>query len=145
MRESKEELKSFLMMAKEDWNSWLKTQHSKNEDHGIGFHHCMAKMGKNGNSDRLPFFQLHNHCGWWNHEIIPWNQKTLAPRKKSYKNVNSILKKQRHHFTNKGSCCQSYGFSSSNVWMWMFEHKEDWVPKNWVFELWCWRRLWRVP
>ena len=50
-------------------------------------------------------------------------------------------KKQRHHFTNKGSYCQSYGFSSSNVWMWMFEHKEGWVPKNWFFDLWCWRRL----
>ena len=54
-------------------------------------------------------------------------------------------KKQRHHFTNKGSYCQSYGFSSSNVWMWMFDHKDSWVPKNWFFGLWCWRRLLSVP
>ena len=54
-------------------------------------------------------------------------------------------KRQRHHFTNKGSYCQSYGFSSSNIWMWMFDHKEGWVPKNWFFELWCWRRLLSVP
>ena len=35
MTESEEELKSFLMKVKEDSEkSWLKTQHSKNEDHG---------------------------------------------------------------------------------------------------------------
>ena len=33
--ESKEELKSPLMKVKEEWKSWLKTQHSENEDHGI--------------------------------------------------------------------------------------------------------------
>ena len=35
---------------------------------------------------------------------------------------------------------QSYGFSSSHVWMWELDHKE-----NWAFEQWCWRRLLRVP
>ena len=29
--------------------------------------------------------------------------------------------------------------------MWELDHKEDWVPKNWCFELWCWRTLLRVP
>ena len=29
--------------------------------------------------------------------------------------------------------------------MWELDHKEGWVPKNWCFELWCWRRLLRVP
>ena len=42
MAESEEELKSLLMKVKEEWKSWLKTQHSKNEDHGIWFHHFMA-------------------------------------------------------------------------------------------------------
>ena len=28
---------------------------------------------------------------------------------------------------------QSYGFSSSYVWMWELDHKEGWVPKNWSF------------
>ena len=37
-----------------EWKSWLKTQHSENEDHGIQSHHCMANRWKNnGNSDRL--------------------------------------------------------------------------------------------
>ena len=42
--------------------SWLKTQHSKNEDHGIRSHHFMTnRLGKNGNSDRLYFLGLQNH------------------------------------------------------------------------------------
>ena len=49
MAECKEELKSLLM-------NWLKTQHSKNEDHGIRPHHLMAEnMGNNGNGERLYF------------------------------------------------------------------------------------------
>ena len=43
------------------------------------------------------------------------------------------MKKQRHHFANKGRCSQSYGFSSSHVWMWELDHKEGWAPKNWCF------------
>ena len=33
----------------------------------------------------------------------------------------------------KGPSSQSYGFSSSHVWMWELDHKESWVPKNWWF------------
>ena len=33
--QSEEELKSLLMKVKEEWKSWLKAQHSENEDHGI--------------------------------------------------------------------------------------------------------------
>ena len=35
---------------------------------------------------------------------------------------------------NKGPYCQSYGFSSSHVWMWDLDYKEDWVPKKWYFQ-----------
>ena len=41
------------------------------------------------------------------------------------------IKKQRHYFANKGPSNQSYGFSSSHVWMWELDHKESWVLKNW--------------
>ena len=44
-----------------------------------------------------------------------------------------------------GPSSQSYGFSSGHVWMWEFDYKESWALKNWSFELWCWRRLLRVP
>ena len=46
------------------------------------------------------------------HEI-----KTLAPWKKSYDKPRQHTKKQRHYSTNKGPSSQSYGFSSSHVWM----------------------------
>ena len=43
MAESEEELKSFLMNVKEESEkAGLKTQYSKNKDHGIQFHHFMA-------------------------------------------------------------------------------------------------------
>ena len=29
--------------------------------------------------------------------------------------------------------CQSYGFSSSHVWMWESDYKESWTLKNWYF------------
>ena len=65
MAESEEELKSLLMKAKEGVKNWFKTQHSKNEDHGIWSHHFMAnKWGNNGNSDRLYFLGLQNDCRW---------------------------------------------------------------------------------
>ena len=54
-----------------EWKSWLKAQHSRNEDHGIWSHHLMAnRWGNNGNSERLYFFGLQNHCRWW---LQPWN------------------------------------------------------------------------
>ena len=43
------------------------------------------------------------------------------------------MKKQRHYFTDKGLYSQSYGFSSSNVWMWELDHRESWALKNWCF------------
>ena len=67
LAESKEELKSILMKVKaeRESKSWFKTQHSKNKDHGIQSHHFMAnRWGNNGNSDRLYFLGLQNHCRW---------------------------------------------------------------------------------
>ena len=67
--ESEEELKSLLMKVKEESEkSWLKTQHSKNKDHGIWSHHFMANWW--GNSKRLYFLELQNLCRWW---LQPWN------------------------------------------------------------------------
>ena len=55
----------------------------------------------------------------------------LATWKKRTK-LDNILK-SRYYFANKGLSIQSYGFSSSHVWMWDLDHKEGWVPKNWCF------------
>ena len=48
-------------------------------------------------------------------------------------NLYSVLKKQRHHFADKGLYSPSYGFSSSHIWVWALDHKEVWEPKNWCF------------
>ena len=37
------------------------------------------------------------------------------------------------YFANNGPSSQSYGFSSSHVWMGELDYKESWVPKNWCF------------
>ena len=51
-------------------------------------------------------------------------------------------KKHKHYFGKKGPSSQGYGFSSSHIWMWEWDCKESWEPKNWCFwtvgELWCW-------
>ena len=52
--------------------------------------------------------------------------------RKAMTNLDSILK-SRHYFANKGLSIQSYGFSSSHVWMWDLDHKESWAPNNWCF------------
>jgi len=57
----------------------------------------------------------------------------LAPWKKSYNQPRQHIKKQRHYFAKKGPSSQSYGFSSSHVWMWELDYKESWAPKNWCF------------
>ena len=51
----------------------------------------------------------------------------LASWKKSYHKPGQCIKKQRHHFVNKVMYSQSYGFSSSHVWMWVIDHKEGWA------------------
>ena len=68
-----------------------------------------------------------------------------ASWKESYDQPRQHIKRQRHYLANKGSSSQGYGFFSSRVWMWELDCEESWAPKNWYFELWCWRRLLRVP
>ena len=46
-------------------------------------------------------------------------------------NLDSILKSR--DITDKGPSSQSYGFSSSHVWMWELDYKENWALKNWGF------------
>ena len=59
--------------------------------------------------------------------------KMLAPWKKSYDKPRQHIKKQRLYFADKGPYSQSYGVSSSHVWMWELDHKEGWALKNWCF------------
>ena len=59
------------------------------------------------------------------HEV----KRCLLLGRKAMTNLDSILKS----LANKGPSSQSYGFSSSLVWMWELDYKESWAPKNWCF------------
>ena len=66
MAESEEELKSLLMKVKEESEkAGLKLSIQQNEDHGIRSHYFMGnRWGNSGNSVRLYFGGLQNHCRW---------------------------------------------------------------------------------
>ena len=69
----------------------------------------------------------------WNES---WPFPVLWPRlsfPNFYDQPRQHVKKQRHHFANRGPSSQGYGFSSSHVWIWELDYKERWVPKNWCF------------
>ena len=57
----------------------------------------------------------------------------LAPWKESYDKPRRHIKKQRHHFADKGPHSQSYSFSSSHVQVWEVDHKNGWALKKWCF------------
>ena len=57
----------------------------------------------------------------------------FASWKKSYDQPRQHIKKQRYYFAHKGPSSQSYGFSSSDVWMWGLDYNESWALKNWCF------------
>ena len=89
----------------------------------------MANMWENnGNSDQLfiLFGSKITADGDCSHEI-----KRLASQKENYDKPRHILKSEDGH---KGPSSQSYGFSSSHVWIWQLDHKEGWTLKNWYFQ-----------
>ena len=117
MAESKEELKSFLKKVKEECEkAGLKLNIQKTKIMASG--HITSWQidgGKNGNSERLFIFlgskiTVDHDCS---HEI----KRCLLLGKKSYNQPRQHIKKQRHYFADKGLYNQSYGFSSSHVWM----------------------------
>ena len=55
--------------------------------------------------------------------------------KESYDKPRQHIKKQRHHFADKGPYIQSYGLFSSHVQMWELDCKKGWVPKNLCFQI----------
>ena len=56
-----------------------------------------------------------------------------TPWKESYDQPRQHIKKQRYYFPSKGLSSQGYGFSSSHVWTWELNYKENWAPKKWCF------------
>ena len=59
--------------------------------------------------------------------------KDTCSSEESYDKPIQSIKKQRLYFAKEGPYGQSYGFSSSHVWIWELDRQEDWAPKNWSF------------
>ena len=98
-------------------------------------------MGNSGNRVRLYFLGAPKSLQM---VIAAMKLRHLLLGRKVMTNLDSLLKSRDITLPTKGPSCQSYGFSSSHVWMWELDYKESCTPKNDAFELWCWRLL-RVP
>ena len=97
------------------------------------------RWGNNGNSERLYFLGL---CGWW---LQPWNEKTLTPWKKSCDQPRQHIKSRDTTLPAKVCLVKAMAFP---VVMYGCESWTIKKAKGWridAFELWCWRRLLRVP
>ena len=127
---------------KKDWKSWLKTQHSKNEDHGFGTHYLMAnRWVNNGNSDRLYFLGLHNHWdGDCSHEI----KRCLLFGRKAMTNLTSILKSRDITLPTKVHLVKAMVFPIVMYGCESWTIKKSECQRIDAFELRWWRLL-RVP
>ena len=123
--------------------SWLKAQHSENEDDGIRSHHFMAnRWGNSGNSGRLYFLGSKITAdGDCSHEI----KRHLLLGRKAVTNLDSILKSKDITLTTKVRLVKAMVFPA------VMYGCESWTIKKAerqridAFELWCWRRPLRVP
>ena len=119
MSESEEELKSLLMKVKEE-----------SEKPGLKLNKLNIQKTKIMASGPITSWQINRETmetvrnftfggskitadGDCSHEI----KRCLLLGRKAMTDLDSLFKKQRHYFANKGLSSQSYGFSSSHVWM----------------------------
>ena len=127
MAENEEELKSLLMKMKEEIEKVdLKLNIQKTK--------IMA-------SGPITSWQIDGETVETVSDFIFWGSKITAdgdcshvkdtPWKESYDQPRQHIKKQRYYFSDKALSSQSYGFSSSHVWMWELDHKDSWALKNW--------------
>ena len=116
MTENEEDLKSLLMRVREESEkAGLKLNIQKMKIMTSGpISSWQIDAERIGNSERLYFWGAKiTAYGDCSHEI----KRRLLLRRKAMTNLDSILKKQRHYFANKGLSSQGYGFSNSHVWM----------------------------
>ena len=122
MAESEEELKSLLMKVKEE-----------SEKPGLKLNIQKTKIMATGS---ITSWQIDGETVETVSHFIFLGSKVTADGddrgwdswKETYDQSRQHIKKQRHYFAYKGPSSQSYGFSSSYVWMWELDHKEDWAP-----------------
>ena len=144
MAESKE-LKSLLMTVKEESEKGglkLNTKRKNPWDHGIWSHHFMSnRWGNNGNSDSCLLGSKITAGGDCSHEI----QRRLLLGRKAMTNLESILKSRDITLPTKVRLVKAM------VFLVVMYGCESWTVKKAerrridAFELWCWRRVFRVP
>ena len=126
-----------------EWKSWLKAQHSENEDHGIRSHYSMEIDGETVEtvSDFIFLGSTITEDGDCSHEI----KRCLLLGRKSMTNLDSIFKSRDITLPTKVHLVKAmvfpvvmYGCESCTV-----KKAECWRID--AFELWCWSRLLRVP
>ena len=122
--------------------SWLKTQHSKNYDHGIQSHHFMENSwGNSGNRDFILEGSKIAADGDCSHEI----QRRLLLGRKVMTNLDSILNSRDITLPTKVCLVKALIFPV------VIYGCESWTVKKAehqridAFELWCWRRLFESP
>ena len=125
-----------------EWKSWLKTQQSKNEDHGIWFHHFMAnRWAKSENSVRFNFLGSRITAdGDCSHEI----KRHLLLGRKVITNLDIILKSRDIALPTKVHLVKVTVFPVVMCGCERWTIKKAGHQRIDAFELWCWRRLLRV-
>ena len=94
-----------------------------------------------GNSKRLQFFWAPKSLQM---VTAAMKLKDACSLEEKLQEAKTAILKSRDYFANKGPSSQSCGFSSGHVWIWETVKKaEHWRID--AVELWCWRRLLRVP
>ena len=103
------------------------------------------RWGNTGNSDRLYFLGLKNHCRWWLQPWKPWSKPCFLLGRKVMTNLDSIFKSRDITLPTKVHLVKAmvspvvmYGCESRTV-------KKAECRRIDAFEVWCWRRLLRVP
>ena len=101
-----------------------------------------SRWGNNRNSERLYFLGLQNHCRWW---WQPSNLKMLAPWEKSYDQLRQHIKNRDITLPTKVCLVKAMVFPVVEYGCESWTIKKAEHGRTDAFELWCWRRLLRVP
>ena len=69
----------------------------------------------------------------------------MASQQESYDKPRQCIEKKRHYSADKGLYNQGYDLPSGHIQLWELDWEEGREQRIGTFELWCWRRLLRVP
>ena len=128
-----------------EWKRWLKTQHSKNEGHGIWSHHVMAyRWGNTAKWKTIFLVSKSTADSDCSHEI----KRCLLLGRKAMTNLDSVLKSRGITLPTK---VKLKTIVRAMVFPVIMYECESWIIKKAecqridAFELWCWKRLLRIP